>query len=51
VVTFGVFVLVYLAAWIVIPEEREGASIAGNLIKRRVAARRARTDNSRGARW
>ena len=30
VVTFGVFVLVYLAAWIVIPEEGEGASIAEN---------------------
>jgi phage shock protein PspC (stress-responsive transcriptional regulator) len=34
VVTFGVFVLVFLAAWIVIPEEGEGASIAENLIKK-----------------
>jgi phage shock protein C len=34
VVTFGVFVLVYLAAWIVIPEEGEGASIAENLIRK-----------------
>ena len=34
VVTFGVFVLVYLTAWIVIPEEGEGASIAENLIKK-----------------
>jgi phage shock protein PspC (stress-responsive transcriptional regulator) len=33
-VTVGVFVLVYLAAWILIPEEGEGASIAENLIKK-----------------
>ena len=32
--TAGVFVLVYLAAWILIPEEGEGASIAENLIKK-----------------
>ena len=34
IVTAGVFVLVYLAAWVVIPEEGEGASIAENLIKK-----------------
>jgi phage shock protein C len=34
VVTFGVGVLVYLAAWIVIPEEGEDQSIAENLIKK-----------------
>jgi phage shock protein C len=33
-VTAGVFVLVYLAAWIIIPEEGEGPSIAENLIKK-----------------
>jgi phage shock protein PspC (stress-responsive transcriptional regulator) len=33
-VTVGVFVLVYLAAWILIPEEGEGTSIAENLIKK-----------------
>ena len=33
-VTAGVFVLVYLAAWIVIPEEGEPTSIAENLIKK-----------------
>jgi phage shock protein PspC (stress-responsive transcriptional regulator) len=33
-VTAGVFVLVYLAAWIVIPEEGEGTSIAENQIKK-----------------
>jgi phage shock protein C len=33
-VTAGVFALVYLAAWVVIPEEGEGASIAENLIKK-----------------
>ncbi len=33
-VTAGVFVLVYLAAWVIIPEEGEGASIAENLIKK-----------------
>lgn len=33
-VTVGIFVLVYLAAWILIPEEGEGASIAENLIKK-----------------
>jgi phage shock protein C len=34
VVTFGMFGLVYLAAWIVIPEEGESGSIAENLIKK-----------------
>jgi phage shock protein C len=34
VVTFGMFVLVYLAAWVVIPEEGESGSIAENLIKK-----------------
>ena len=34
VVTFGVGVLIYLAAWIVIPEEGEDQSIAENLIKK-----------------
>jgi phage shock protein C len=34
VVTFGVGALVYLAAWIVIPEEGEEQSIAENLIKK-----------------
>jgi phage shock protein C len=33
-VTAGVFVLVYLAAWIVIPDEGEATSIAENLIKK-----------------
>jgi phage shock protein C len=33
-VTVGVFVLVYLAAWVLIPEEGEGTSIAENLIKK-----------------
>jgi phage shock protein PspC (stress-responsive transcriptional regulator) len=33
-VTAGVFALVYLAAWVVIPEEGESASIAENLIKK-----------------
>ena len=33
-VTAGAFALVYLAAWLVIPEEGEGASIAENLIKK-----------------
>jgi phage shock protein C len=33
-VTAGVFALVYLAAWVIIPEEGEGASIAENLIKK-----------------
>ena len=33
-VTVGVFVLVYLAAWILIPEEGEATSIAENLIKK-----------------
>jgi phage shock protein C len=33
-VTAGVFVLVYLAAWIVIPEEGETTSIAEDLIKK-----------------
>ena len=33
-VTAGVFAVVYLAAWVVIPEEGEGASIAENLIKK-----------------
>jgi phage shock protein PspC (stress-responsive transcriptional regulator) len=32
VVTFGVGVLIYLAAWIVIPEEGEDQSIAESLI-------------------
>ena len=34
VVTFGVGVLIYLTAWIVIPEEGEDQSIAENLIKK-----------------
>jgi phage shock protein C len=34
VVTFGVGALVYLATWIVIPEEGEEQSIAENLIKK-----------------
>jgi phage shock protein C len=34
VVTFGVGVLIYLAAWIVIPEEGEDQSIAEGLIKK-----------------
>jgi phage shock protein C len=34
VITFGVGALIYLAGWIVIPEEGEGASIAENLIKK-----------------
>jgi phage shock protein C len=34
VVTFGVGVLIYLAAWMVIPEEGEDQSIAENLIKK-----------------
>jgi phage shock protein PspC (stress-responsive transcriptional regulator) len=34
VVTFGIGVLIYLAAWIVIPEEGEDQSIAENLIKK-----------------
>ena len=34
VVTFGVGLLVYLAAWIVIPEEGEDQSIAESLIKK-----------------
>jgi phage shock protein PspC (stress-responsive transcriptional regulator) len=34
VVTFGVGVLIYLAAWIVIPEEGEDQSIAENMIKK-----------------
>ena len=34
VITFGVGALIYLAAWIVIPEEGEDASIAENLIKK-----------------
>jgi phage shock protein C len=34
VVTFGVGVLIYLAAWIVIPEEGEDQSIAESLIKK-----------------
>jgi phage shock protein PspC (stress-responsive transcriptional regulator) len=33
-VTAGVFALVYLAAWVIIPEEGESASIAENLIKK-----------------
>ena len=33
-ITFGVGALTYLAGWIVIPEEGEGASIAENLIKK-----------------
>lgn len=34
VVTFGLGVLIYLAAWIVIPEEGEDQSIAENLIRK-----------------
>jgi phage shock protein C len=34
VVTFGLFALVYLAGWVVIPEEGEDGSIAENLIKK-----------------
>jgi phage shock protein PspC (stress-responsive transcriptional regulator) len=34
VVTFGVGVLIYLAAWIVIPEEGEDQSIAENMLKK-----------------
>jgi phage shock protein C len=34
VITFGVGALIYLAAWIVIPEEGETTSIAENLIKK-----------------
>jgi len=34
VVTFGVGVLIYLAAWMVIPEEGEDQSIAEGLIKK-----------------
>ncbi|HTT50396.1 MAG TPA: PspC domain-containing protein [Streptosporangiaceae bacterium] len=34
VITFGVGALIYLAAWVVIPEEGETASIAENLIKK-----------------
>ena len=34
VFTAGVFALVYLAGWVLIPEEGEGASIAENLIKK-----------------
>lgn len=34
VVTAGFFALVYLAAWVVIPEEGEDGSIAENLIKK-----------------
>src|SRR6185312_1462849 len=34
VVTFGLGVLIYLAAWIVIPEEGEDQSIAEGLIKK-----------------
>ena len=34
VFTAGVFALVYLAGWVIIPEEGEGASIAENLIKK-----------------
>ncbi len=34
VITFGVGALIYLAAWIVIPEEGETASIAENLVKK-----------------
>ena len=33
-VTAGVFAVVYLAAWVIIPEEGESASIAENLIKK-----------------
>jgi phage shock protein C len=33
-VTAGVFALVYLAGWVLIPEEGEGSSIAENLIKK-----------------
>jgi len=34
VITFGVGALIYLAAWVVIPEEGETTSIAENLIKK-----------------
>jgi phage shock protein C len=34
VVTFGLGVLIYLAAWIVIPEEGEDQSIAENMLKK-----------------
>lgn len=34
VITAGVGALIYLAGWIVIPEEGEGTSIAENLIKK-----------------
>jgi phage shock protein C len=34
VVTGGLFALVYLAAWVVIPEEGEDESIAENVIKK-----------------
>jgi phage shock protein C len=34
VVTFGLGVLIYLAAWIVIPEEGEDQSIAENMFKK-----------------
>jgi phage shock protein C len=34
VLTAGFFALVYLAAWVVIPEEGEGGSIAENLINK-----------------
>jgi phage shock protein C len=34
VITFGVGALIYLAAWIVMPEEGETSSIAENLIKK-----------------
>ena len=34
VVTFGVGALIYLAAWIVIPEEGEDQSIAENMLKK-----------------
>jgi phage shock protein C len=34
VLTGGLFGLVYLAAWVVIPEEGEGPSIAENLINK-----------------
>jgi phage shock protein C len=34
VITFGAGALIYLAAWVVIPEEGETTSIAENLIKK-----------------
>ena len=34
VVTFGLGVLIYLAGWIVIPEEGEDQSIAENMLKK-----------------